>query len=93
MVTTTFDRFGRVVIPIAMRRRHGWVAGSAVELREGPHGVELMPVADTQPLPAGCALVDGLVVCTGTPIADITDIDAIRQRLDAERDQELGGMR
>jgi AbrB family looped-hinge helix DNA binding protein len=92
MTTATLDRFGRIVIPRAMRQRHGWRPGTALELRDGPSGIEVVPVSSAAgQAPVGWAWQDGVLVCTAAATADITDVAALRDSLDAQRDQELSG--
>jgi bifunctional DNA-binding transcriptional regulator/antitoxin component of YhaV-PrlF toxin-antitoxin module len=33
-----------VILPKALRDRHGWTAGTVLEIADGPHGVTPMPV-------------------------------------------------
>jgi AbrB family looped-hinge helix DNA binding protein len=35
---------GQVILPKALRERHGWGAGTVLEVVDGPHGVTLRPV-------------------------------------------------
>lgn len=92
MTTVTLDRFGRIVIPRELRQRHGWRAGTVLELQDGPDGcaVGSMPTRTTPP--AGLEWRDGLLVCSATATADITDLAGWRDRLDAERDRDLSGL-
>ena len=92
MTTATLDRFGRIVIPRDMRQRHGWRPGTSLELRDGPSGIEVIPVSSAaEQAPSGWAWHDGVLVCTAAATADITDIAALRDSLDAQRDHELSG--
>jgi len=90
MSSATLDRFGRIVIPSALRQRHGWKPGVELELRDGPDGISLVAVRSAAPAPAGWAWQDGMLVCTATATVDITDLAAFRDGLDAQRDAELG---
>lgn len=57
----TVDRFGRVVIPKALRDRYGWAAGSDIEVREEEDSLRLLPSA-RQVLPRGLTVRSGRVV-------------------------------
>lgn len=92
MTTVTLDRFGRIVIPHEVRRRHGWRPGTTLELHDGPDGFAATPVQDHDAAPAGWAWRDGLLVCTATALGDLTDVVALRDALDADRDRELSGL-
>lgn len=92
MPTVTLDRFGRVVIPKSLRQRHGWRAGTTLTIHDGPDGLSLQSADAQAAAPPGWVWQDGLLVSTATPTADISDLTAIRDALDAERDRELGGM-
>jgi len=91
MTSATIDRFGRIVIPRALRQRHGWRPGTELELRDGPGGLEVTAVDAGKDPPPGWAWVDGLLVCTATATGNLTDLAAIRDGLDVERDRVLGG--
>jgi AbrB family looped-hinge helix DNA binding protein len=92
MTTVTLDRFGRIVIPHALRERHGWRPGTTLELHDGPDGVAVTPVQSHDATPAGWVWQDGLLVCTATPTGDLTDLAALRDALDVARDRELSGL-
>ena len=92
MTTVTLDRFGRIVIPQALRQRHGWRPGTTLQLRDGPDGFEVFPLQGHDDAPSGWAWRDGLLVCTATATGDLTDVAAIRDAGDAVRDQELSGL-
>ena len=92
MTTVTLDRFGRIVIPRELRQRHGWRPGTVLELRDGPDGCAVGPVPEPAVTAAGLEWRDGLLVCTATASADITDLAALRDALDAERDRDLSGL-
>ena len=91
MATATLDRFGRIVIPRDMRQRHGWRPGTSLELRDGPSGIEVVPVPAVEYVPEGWAWRNSVLVCTAAATADLSDIAAMRDALDAQRDRELSG--
>ena len=92
MTTVTLDRFGRIVIPRELRQRHGWRPGTVLELQDGPDGCAVGSVLTRTAPPAGLEWRDGLLVCSATATADITDLAAWRDTLDAERDRDLSGL-
>ncbi len=92
MSTVTLDRFGRIVIPRELRQRHGWRPGTVLELHDSPDGCAVGPVPAQNPPPAGLEWRDGLLVCSSTTTADITDLMAWRDALDAERDRDVSGL-
>lgn len=63
----SIDKFGRVVLPKAIRDELGLVPGAALEVRRTETGIELEPVRDKP------ALVDkeGVLVHTGTAVGDL----------------------
>lgn len=92
MNSATLDRFGRIVIPRDIRQRHGWQAGTQLELRDGPQGLEVLPAAPAASVPTGWAWQDGMLVCVAAATGEIGDLAALRDGLDAARDRDLGGM-
>lgn len=92
MITATLDRFGRIVIPRALRQRHGWRSGTVLAIEDGPQGLAVTASVTEPAAPAGWAWRDGMLVCTASADGDLTDIGAQRDALDAERDRDLGGM-
>jgi len=56
----TIDRFGRILIPKALRLRHGWNPGLALRLEPDGDGLRLIPAA--APSGAGVTMQDGRVV-------------------------------
>jgi len=71
------DRFGRVVLPKAVRSRLGLCAGSSVRLELCDEGVWLAPNADVEPL----AKKREVLVFTGTAQGDLESaVDEHRAR-------------
>lgn len=93
MTIVTLDRFGRIVIPQSLRQRHGWRPGTSLELRDGVEGFEAHAAASPDAAPPGWIWRDGLLVCTATATGDLTDVAAIRDAIEATRDQALSGLR
>ncbi len=62
-ITTTVSTKGQVVLPAAVRRRHGWDAGTRLVVEETPQGVLLKgmsPFPPTRPEDVfGCARYKG----------------------------------
>lgn len=94
MTTVALDRFGRIVIPRAVRQRHGWRPGMLLELQDSPDQIAIVSMKQCETdIPPGWAWVDGMLLATAQATGDISDLSAIRDRIDAERDydlQELG---
>ena len=40
---TRLSTKGQVILPKAVRDRHGWTAGTVLEIEDGPNGVTLKP--------------------------------------------------
>jgi len=83
---TTVDRFGRVVVPKAMRVRLGLRAGTAIEIEETEGCISLRPVEDSSPL----TLKQGVLVFTGAATENLEDAVAANRE---ERTRHLAGMR
>lgn len=83
---TTVDRFGRVVVPKAMRERLGLRAGTAIEIEEAEGHLSLRPAEDSSPL----MLKEGVLVFTGAAIGDLEAAVAADRE---ERVSRLAGMR
>ena len=64
---TMVDRFGRVVVPKAMRERFGLGAGAAVDIEEAGDHVAIRPVDGRAPL----ASKGGVLLCTGEATGDL----------------------
>lgn len=92
MTTVTLDRFGRIVIPRALRQRHGWRPGTTLSVQDGPAGFVVTAVPTQDEAPAGWAWRDGALVCIATPTGDLNDLTALRDALDVARDRELSGL-
>jgi|GEM_PF-7092591 len=56
----TLDRFGRILVPKALRDRYGWNPGISLRLMEDGDGIRVMPAA--APTGAGVTVADGRVV-------------------------------
>jgi AbrB family looped-hinge helix DNA binding protein len=83
---TTVDRFGRVVVPKALRVRLGLRAGTEVDIEEAADGgLSLRPVAGESPL----AVRGGVLVFTGAAVEDLEDAVAAGRE---ERARRLSGM-
>ena len=90
MPSLSLDRFGRVVIPRAVRQRHGWRTGTVLELSEGPDGViQLCEV--TAAAPPGWVWDNGLLIALGQADGDL-DITKLNAQLEQDRDSTLGGI-
>jgi AbrB family looped-hinge helix DNA binding protein len=61
MDAITIDRFGRVLIPKAVRDRLGWAPGTVLQLDVGPEAIALA-AADQGAGDQGITLRDGRVV-------------------------------
>ena len=83
---TTVDRFGRVVVPKAMRDRLGLRAGATVEIEETAGQLSLRAVEDTSPL----IMTEGVLLFAG---AAIGDLDAAVAADREERLRQLTGLR
>jgi hypothetical protein len=90
MPQLSLDRFGRLVIPRAVRQRHGWRAGTVLELREGPDGLVQLCEA-TATAPPGWAWDHGLLIALGQADGDL-DVAKINAQLEQNRDSSLGGI-
>ncbi len=42
-LTTRVSTKGQVILPKAVRDRHGWTAGTVLRIEDGPNGVTLTP--------------------------------------------------
>jgi AbrB family looped-hinge helix DNA binding protein len=83
---TTVDRFGRVVVPKAMRGRLGLRAGTAIDIEEAEGHLSLRPVEDTPPLISK----EGVLVFAGAAIGDLeAAVTADRE----DRVRRLAGVR
>jgi len=83
---TTVDRFGRVVVPKAMRERLGLRAGTALEIEEAEGHLSLWPVEDTSPL----IVKEGILVFAGAALGDLEAAVAADRE---ERVRRLAGVR
>jgi len=64
---TSVDRFGRVVVPKAMRERLGLRPGTAIEIEETETYLSLRPVEDTPPL----MVKEGILVYAGAAVGNL----------------------
>jgi len=93
MTTVALDRFGRIVIPRSVRQRHGWRPGMLLELHDSSEQLSIVTTKQSDAdVPLGWAWVDGMLIATAQATGDVSDIKAIRDRLDAERDCDLQGI-
>ncbi len=81
---TSIDRFGRVVVPKAIRQRLGLKAGAELEIREAGDAIVLRPI-DGRP---DLAVKDGILVFTG----EVGDDRETLRRLRDERLRKAGGI-
>ena len=88
-VKVTIDRFGRLVVPLAVRRRHAWAPGTQLEIFDDDRGIRLVPAETT---PSG----RGLINKGGRLIADVvwderplnrTEIRDLGRQAEAEREE------
>ncbi len=86
MMRTTVDRFGRVVVPKAMRERLGLRPGTAIEIEETESHLSLRPVEDAPPL----MMKEGILVHAGTVVGDLEAAVAADRE---ERVRRLAGVR
>jgi AbrB family looped-hinge helix DNA binding protein len=75
-VKSEIDRFGRILIPKALRDRMGLSAGSQVELTEDHGKVIVEPVQESHLLSRE---EDGLLVLHAAPISTIDPIVRLRE--------------
>jgi AbrB family looped-hinge helix DNA binding protein len=77
---TSIDKFGRIVVPKEMRKRHGLLPGTEVIVEDAGETIVLKPAADQ----SGLFEKDGLMVFRGRALGDLDA--AIRgQRVDRLR--------
>jgi AbrB family transcriptional regulator (stage V sporulation protein T) len=86
----TLDRFGRIVIPKAIRRRLGLEAGAELRVEAENGAIVLRPVTETPPL----LVRDGILVSTAALDEGATPFDVVERirahRRDRLRDQGGG---
>ncbi|MBT9560244.1 MAG: AbrB/MazE/SpoVT family DNA-binding domain-containing protein [Myxococcales bacterium] len=84
MIRLTIDRFGRVIIPKQVRRRHGWGPGTALSLydEDGP-AIRLESVPPSED-PLGLVTRDGHLVFDCEWLAPL-DQDPVRDILEESR--------
>jgi AbrB family looped-hinge helix DNA binding protein len=63
------DKFGRVVLPKAMRDDLGLVPGTPLKVVRTPRGIELEPITDASVL----IEKEGILVHTGTALGDLNE--------------------
>jgi len=80
--TATLDRFGRILIPKAVRDDLGLEPGAVLHVQEQDDGIVLKPVDQSVPI----QLKKGVLVFTGAATGDITDV------LARHRDERLRGL-
>jgi AbrB family looped-hinge helix DNA binding protein len=66
-IKTRVSTKGQVILPKAVRDRHGWTAGTVLEVVDGPEGVTLKP-ARTLP-PTRLEDVAGMLQYDGPPVS------------------------
>ena len=69
------DKFGRIVIPKAVRRRLGLEAGTELSLEADDGEIVLRPVVETPPL----VEKDGILVSTAALDEDATSFDVVER--------------
>jgi AbrB family looped-hinge helix DNA binding protein len=82
---TTVDRFGRVVVPKAMRERLGLRAGTEIEIEAAEGHLSLRPVEDSSPL----IVKQGILVFAGAALGDLEAAVATDRE---ERGRRLAGV-
>lgn len=82
---TSIDKFGRVVVPKQMRKRHGLLPGTEIIVEDTGEAIVLKPVTDQ----SGLVEKEGLMVFRGTATGDL-DTSMRGQR--AERLRRAGGI-
>ena len=87
MITLAVDKFGRILIPKAVRKRHGWSPGTALVLTDDRQSVRLERAVTATSAPA-LTLQDGHLVfeCEwlGAPGSD-----PVREAIEADRLERL----
>ena len=83
----TVDKFGRVILPKAIRVRLGLGSGTALEATESPDGLLIRRAAQRPSL----VLQDGMLVHTGRAPRDF-DWDQLAQDLERDRGNDLAGL-
>lgn len=85
----TLDKFGRIVIPKAVRRRLGLQPGTRLRLEVGDGEIVLEPLGEE----ASLIEKDGLLVSTATLDADREYFDVVERirELRRSRSDEVGG--
>lgn len=83
------DKFGRVVLPKALREGHGLVAGERVDVEDRPECVILRPARQRSVVTQR----DGLLVFSGQPEGDLTQALARHRRERIGRESAPGRKR
>lgn len=79
------DKFGRVVLPKALRDEHGLGPGERVDVEERPEGIVLRPARQRNVV----TQKDGLLVFSGQPEGDLTQALARHRRERIGRESAL----
>jgi AbrB family looped-hinge helix DNA binding protein len=74
-VVITIDAAGRLVLPKALRDRHGLRPGSELVVRDDGAEIHIRPVADGPPLRE----VNGFLVLTGASPSSVQEIENDRE--------------
>lgn len=80
------DKFGRILIPKAVRRRLGLAPGTKLRLEVGEGGIVLQPLADEPPLVER----EGILISTAS-LEDGTDLDVVDRIRELRRSRLLDG--
>jgi AbrB family looped-hinge helix DNA binding protein len=84
MATTKLDKFGRIVIPKAIRDRLGLEPGTELEMEEREDGVLIKPPDEEALL----EMENGILVFTGELVGDVTDL--VRKSREARTRHVMG---
>ena len=86
---TTIDKFGRMVIPKALRDELDLRPGSVLDVERASVGIVLKPVLEDQPL----IVKEGLLVYSGDRTGEVSgDLDRAVENERDRRHRDVGGM-
>jgi len=83
--TLSIDKAGRMVLPLALRKRFGLCAGAKLELVVGTGVITLQPIKQK----ASLRIENGLCVHEGVPVGNL--LDAIEQVREERIQASWGG--